>query len=103
MELTDMTADISDGRGFFAGTVHDVSRFGLALDNIPAKMDSHADFLTIIVVGRGGHFRLKIRPRWESVTGRQKCLGGLIENTPFTWNEFVMRLETEKNDIWGNW
>ena len=103
MELTDMTADISDGRGFFAGTVHDVSRFGLALDNIPAKMDSHTDFLTIIVDGRGSHFRLKIRPRWESVTGHRKCLGGLIENAPFDWNEFVMRLETENNDIRGNW
>lgn len=97
-----MVADISDGRGFFTGTVHDISRFGMALDDISMKIDSHARHLTVIVEGQNGHFKLKITPRWETVAGRQKIIGGQIEQCPFSWTEFVMRFEPEKDDVWGN-
>lgn len=102
MALTGMVADISDGRGFFPGRVHDISRFGLAIDDIPSKMNSHVEYLTVVIDGQGGHFKLRIRPRWETVADRQKIVGGEIEKTPFAWTEFVLRFEPEKDDIWGN-
>lgn len=101
MVLTDMVADISDGKGFFFGTVHDISRFGLALNDIPSKINFHAEYLTVIVNGQGGHFKLRIKPRWEIVDGHQKTIGGQIEKTPFAWTEFVMGFEPEKDDVWG--
>lgn len=100
--LKDMVADISDGKGFFTGTVHDISRFGLALNDIPAKIDSHAEHLMVIVDGKGGHFRMRIKPRWVTMAGHQKIIGAQIERSPFAWTEFVIRHEPEKDDIWGN-
>ena len=100
--LTGMVADISDGRGFFTGTVHDVSRVGISLDDIPSKMSSHAELLTVIVNGQGGHFKLKLKPKWENVAGRQKLVGGRIEQCPIAWTDFVMNFEPEPDDIWGN-
>jgi hypothetical protein len=102
MPLAGMMADISDGKKFFTGTVHDISRFGLSLDEISTKIDPQAKHLTIIVDGQGGHFRLKITPRWETVAGRQKLIGGQIEQSPFSWTEFVQRFETDKDDILGS-
>lgn len=100
--MTDMVADLSDGKRFFSGTVHDISRSGLALDAIPAKLDSHAERLTVIVDGRGGHFKLKLIPRWENVAGRQKFIGGLIEQCSTAWTDFVRRFEPEPDDVLGN-
>lgn len=100
--ITGMVADISDGRGFFTGTVHDISRFGLAVDDLPEKINSHAHRLTVIVDGQGGHFKFKIRPRWETVAGHQKFIGGQIEQSSIAWTDFVMNFEPENGDIWGN-
>jgi len=96
-----MVADISDGRGFFTGTVHNISRFGLAIEDIPAKINSHVEFLTVIVDGQGGHFKLKLRPKWENVAGRQKLIGGTINHCSMAWTDFVMNLELPTDDIWG--
>jgi hypothetical protein len=100
--MTGMVADISDGRGFFTGTVHDISRYGLALEDIPAKLDSRADQLTVILDGRGGHFKMKISPKWETVDGRQKIIGGQIKQCSTAWMNFVMHFESEPDDIWGS-
>lgn len=100
MAMTGIVADISDGKGFFTGVVHDISRFGLALDEIPSKMNSRAESLTLIIDGQGGHFRMKLRPRWETIAGRQKIVGGQIEKTPVAWTEFVMRFEPEEDGFW---
>jgi hypothetical protein len=103
MGITGMVADISDGKKFFSGMVHNISRFGLALNDIPAKIDSHADRLTVIVDGHGGHFKLKISPKWEIEAGRQKFIGGLIEQNSLAWTDFVMNFEPENDDVWGNY
>jgi hypothetical protein len=97
-----MTADISDGRGFFTGTIHDISRFGMAIDDISERIDSRAHLLTIIVDGQGGHFKLKIRPRWQNVRGHQKLIGGRIDHSSIAWTDFVSKFEPEKYDVWGN-
>lgn len=100
--MRDMVADISDGRGFFTGTVHDISRYGLALHDIPAKMNTGAEHLTVIVDGQGGHFKLQVTPKWETVEGRQKLVGGRIERCTSDWTSFVMRFEPLPDDVWGN-
>lgn len=102
IELKGMVADISDGKGFFTGSVHDISRFGLALEDISAKIDSHAEYLTVILAGKDGHFKLKIKPRWDTTAGRQKSIGGQIDNSPFSWTAFVMQREPASDDTWGN-
>jgi hypothetical protein len=95
-----MAADISDGKGFFSGTVHDISRFGLAIEALPAKINSFVHHLTVIVDGQGGHFKLRLSPKWENVSGRQKLIGGRIDNCSIAWTDFVMHFEPQDDDVW---
>jgi hypothetical protein len=71
----------------------------MTLDDISPKMNSQAQQLTVVVDGQGKHFKLKIAPRWESVAGGHKIVGCQIEQSPFTWTEFVMDFEPEDGDI----
>lgn len=96
-----MVADISDGKGFFSGRVHDISRSGLSLYDIPQKIDAQSSFLTVVVTGQGDHFKLQIRPCWQKTAGREKIIGGRIEESSFAWTEFVMRREPEDDEIRG--
>ncbi|MEE4166120.1 MAG: PilZ domain-containing protein [Desulfocapsaceae bacterium] len=86
-------ADISDGRGFYNGTVNDISRFGISISNIPKRLDTSAEMYSIILDGPGTHFKLLARPVWEEADGVSKTIGAQIENSPWTWTEFVMRHE----------
>ncbi len=97
-----LNADISDGKGFFTGRVTDISRFGMSLGEIPKKLDANADILSVIIDGKGAHFKLLMKQKWEShTTDTSKIIGGQIENSPWDWAEFVMQLEPEQDDIWG--
>jgi hypothetical protein len=98
--IKEMAADISDGKGFFSGMVHDISRFGLSLYDVPRKIDAQSGFLTVIVAGQRDHFRLQIKPCWEKTAGLEKIIGGRIEEGSFAWSEFVMRLEPGNDNIW---
>lgn len=96
-----LSADVSDGKGFFTGTVMDISRFGMSLNHIPKTLDPSADILSVIIDGQGNHFKLLVKQKWEEDTGKTKTIGGQIENSPWDWTEFIMQLEPDKDDIWG--
>ncbi len=103
MTIPHIEADISDGKGFFTGTVQDISRFGLSISDIPKRLDRTADIYSVILDGPGTHFKLLARPIWEEDDGLSKTIGAVIENSPWTWTEYVMRQEPEQEeDIWAN-
>jgi hypothetical protein len=102
MVMHRMVADISDGKGFFSGRVHDISRLGLSLYDIPQKIDAQSSFLTVIVSDQGDHFKLQIRPCWQKTGGLNKIIGGRVEQSTFSWTEFVMRMEPGNEEISGN-
>lgn len=93
ISIPHIEADISDGRGFYTGTVSDISRFGLSISNIPKRLDKSADMYSVVLDGPGTHFKLLARPIWETEDGTSKTIGAQIENSPWTWTEFVMRHE----------
>lgn len=96
--ITHIEADISDGRGFYTGTVQDISRFGLSISNIPKRLDTSADIYSVILDGPGTHFKLLARPIWEQEDGMSKTIGAQIENSPWTWTEYVMHHEPLPDD-----
>ncbi len=99
--ITNIEADISDGSGFFTGLVLDISRFGLAITDIPSRLDKSADIYSVILDGPGTHFKLLVRPIWETDDGVNKTIGAQIENSPWNWTEFVMRQEAQiENFSW---
>ncbi|MFV0436219.1 MAG: hypothetical protein ACK5PS_02335 [Desulfopila sp.] len=96
-----LSADISDGKGFFTGKVMDISRDGMSLDQISTTLDGDADILSIIIVGHGTQFKLLVKQKWEIKTPNTKIIGGQIENNPKGWSEFIMQMEPDRDDIWG--
>ena len=98
MIITNIEADISDGKGFFSGVVQDISRFGLSISDVPKRLDKSADIYSVILDGPGTHFKLLARPIWEDDDGISKTIGAQIENSPWTWTEFVMRHEPENGE-----
>ena len=98
--IAHIEADISDGKGFFTGTVHDISRFGLSISDVPKHLDQAADIYSVILDGPGTHFKLLARPVWEETDGVSKTIGAQIENRSWTWTEYVMRHEPrQESDI----
>ena len=103
MNISHIEADISDGKGFFTGMVTDISRFGLSITDVPNRLDESADIYSVILDGPGTHFKLLARPVWEEDEGGSKTIGAQIENSPWTWTEYVMRHEPEdEENIWGD-
>jgi hypothetical protein len=94
IEVPHLQADVSDGKGFFNGSVKNISRFGLAISNLPFDLDDTSDLYSVIIDGPGTHFKLLVRPVWETNDGISKTIGTRIENSPWTWTEFVIRQET---------
>ena len=72
-----------------------MSRFGLAIADISPDLDRDSDIYTVIIDGPGTHFKLLVRPVWEKDDGNSKTIGARIENSPWTWTDFVMRQETQ--------
>lgn len=99
MEIANIEADISDGTGFFSGVVQDISRFGLAISDVEKRLDKSADIYSVILDGPGTHFKLLVRPVWEIDDGTKKTIGAQIENSPWTWTDFVMRHEAQIDEF----
>ena len=99
LEIPHIQADVSDGKGFFTGAVKNLSRFGLSISDIPINLDNTSDIYSVILDGPGTHFKLLVRPIWEQDDGVSKTIGARIENSPWTWTEFVMRQETLANEL----
>ena len=99
MELPGIQADISDGTVFFSGTVKNLSRDGLAIDEVSSDLERTADIYSVILDGPGTHFKLLVRPVWEHDDGTTKTIGTRIENCPWTWTEFIMRQESLRHDL----
>ena len=101
MPVDSLQVDIYDGKGFFSGTVADLSRFGLQLDDVPKKLDENAKRFSIIVSGHGQHFKMQASPRWVRKKSLSKKVGLGIINASCGWTEFVMKFEPALDDVWG--
>ena len=100
MEIKNLWADVSDGKGFFSGMVTDLSRFGLRMAELPAKLDNNQR-LSIVISGHGRNFKMLVKPRWAQKGSMEKSVGVEIMNAPWGWTEFVMQMEPPAEDIWG--
>lgn len=91
--MENLSVDVADGVGFFRGVVSDVSRFGVCMTDLSKRLTGDANKMTIVVSGQGGHFKMKVRPRWYTHGGERKSVGvEIIDVTP-DWTEFVIGFE----------
>lgn len=92
--------DVSDGLGFFSGSIENLSRFGLCMHDLPSRLDQKAKRLSIVVSGNGKNFKMVGRPRWTEEGKFKKNVGVEIINAPWGWTEFVMSMEPEMKGPW---
>lgn len=98
MAVGNLMVDISDGKGFFSGTVGDLSRSGLKLDDLPNRLDTTTKQLSVVVSGQGKHFKMVARPRWKKNRNISNNIGVEILKAPFGWAEFVRNFEPRQLD-----
>jgi hypothetical protein len=102
IEMENLSVDVADGVGFFRGKVSDVSRFGVCIADLPKRLNGDATKMTIVISGRGGHFKMDVRPRWYTHGGVMKSVGvEIIDATP-NWREFVTNIEPAlQKEVWN--
>lgn len=101
VEIDGLNADISDGIGFYPGTISDISRFGICLTDLPKRIDDKTKKMTVVISGYGSNFKLLVRPKWSVGDGMRKVVGFEIINTPWAWTGFAKRFEPEPDtDVW---
>ena len=83
--------NISDGAGFFTGTVKDFSRSGLLLDDIPKRLDGKSKNISVIIDNKTENFKLKAKTRWTRQQAISQMVGFEIVNAPWGWAEFVLQ------------
>ncbi len=101
IEVNNFTVDISDGLGFSGGTMCDISRFGMKVDNVAKRLDDNAKQLSVVISGMGKNFKIKAKPRWTVHQPACKSVGIEIIHAPFGWTEFVMNFEPATDDVEG--
>ena len=93
MEIPNLQVDVSDGVGFFSGTVTDISRFGLSLDDISSKINDQANNLSVVVSAKGRSFKMMATSKWVDEGDYKKRMGIKILDASWDWTEFVMECE----------
>lgn len=98
LSVDSLEVDISDGKGFFCGTIDNISRSGLSVSGLPPRLDGKAEILTAIINGQGEVFKMFLKPRWEHEEKETKSVGLEIESSSWGWAEFVMKFEEGWDD-----
>lgn len=97
IRVQDFQVDISDGVGFFPGVVSDISRFGVGMVDLPKRVNETVDRMTVVITGLGKTFKMVVKPKWSEQNGLRKKIGCEIMNTPYTWTDFVLRIEPRED------
>ena len=103
MKVINFTAELSDGFGFFSGTVCDISRCGMLLDDVPKKLNHKLKKLTVVVSTNKKNFKISAIPKWGRENNHRKLIGVEIINAPSGWIDFVRKHEPKDigDDVWA--
>ena len=96
MKVDGVVAHISDGKSYCEGFVHDISQFGICLNNHPDKLDRKVGRLGVLLIGHGKYFQVQVQPKWETGDGVEDKVGAVIEDTCWDWDEFKENMESMK-------
>ncbi|MCP3888885.1 MAG: PilZ domain-containing protein [Desulfobulbaceae bacterium] len=101
IEVHNVVANLSNGVEFFSGTVSDVSRAGILLDDIPKELRNLEERLTIIVSANDKDYKMMVVPKWISKDYSEKRMGLGILDAPLDWTLFVMNCEPADENVWA--
>jgi len=101
VEVQDLVANLSDGVDSFSGTISNISRLGILLNDIPQKLNSRGNTLSITVSTKGKYFKMQVEPKWFSGNTSERKMGVEILDPPLEWTLFAMICEPKDEDIWA--
>ena len=99
VEVQNIIANLSDGVNSCSGTVSNISRFGMLMDDIPQSFKSQENKWSIIVTAKGKDFKMQVEPKWVSGNKSETKIGLVILDPPFAWTVFAMICEPADEDI----
>ncbi len=91
--IKNMSVDISDGRGFFAGAVGDISRFGLCMKLVSKKLRAKGIYFSIVASKNGKYFQMTVVPCWNCISGYTQDIGVRIIQSPPEWEQYIDELK----------
>jgi len=87
-----LSAEISDGIGFYKGVVSNISMNGLTIEDLPSRIDGKASWYIVVVRYKELSFRIFLKPKWSLLDGSNRLVGGMIVDPSWDWAEFVHTL-----------
>jgi hypothetical protein len=99
-----LSVDVSDGHRFFSGIVTDVSRLGFCITDLPKNLNADVKKITVVISGRGKHFKMTVKPKWSTKDNLTKSVGAEILDVPWDWTKFAMDYEPLPHmdtDVWA--
>ncbi len=97
MKVSGVIVHVSDGIGYCEGRLHDVSQFGLCLENHINTFDRHTEKLGVLLIAYGRYFQVLVKPRWGQCDGTTECVGAEIEDAHWDWEDFRENLEAGRS------
>jgi hypothetical protein len=92
-----VVVSVSNGRQSYPATLHNISRLGLCLQQMPEKLFQKTNRLTVLLKqhGRQAH-TVQVRPVWAATDDAGQRIGVKIETTTRSWLNFVQ--DSSKNN-----
>ncbi len=97
VEVQNLVANLSDGVDSFSGTVSNISRLGMLLNDIPQKPKSQENKLSISVSTKGKVFKMQVEPKWVNLSKSEKKMGLAILDPPMDWTVYAMICEPDED------
>jgi hypothetical protein len=96
-----VTADVSDGKGFFYGEITNISETGLLLKGVSKKINHHAKNMSLIVTEGDKNYKVLAQPMWAKQKISTKVLGFKVLENNLDWIKFNNRIRPKTVDVWA--
>ncbi len=95
-----MTVYVCDDRGLCAGTLKDISRFGVCITDIPRKLQTLDGSFDAVIHGAGYSFKLRLHEKWKAGNNHTTMVGAVIDSVSRDWTEMTLRNEIRTGSAW---
>jgi hypothetical protein len=92
VEVQGFVGDVADGNFVLEGVIDDVSSGGFKMSNLPRNFSASNNNYTMVISGKGKHYRLIVVPCWKKTAADSHSLdvGFKIVQASWEWSEFIL-------------
>jgi hypothetical protein len=91
-----LSAEISDGIGYYKGVVSNISMNGLKIEDLPPRIDGKSPWYIVVVRDKETSFRILLKPVWSALQETNRLVGGIIVDPSWNWANFVHAMSEKK-------